>query len=358
MMSRGLLFGRAEWPGVGSLLLSSTHLESFVGPEKNQEVVANRRSQARGAAAASRKRLQPIAPEAATLRARGCNLRARGLQPCAPETATLGISAPPPLCFQLRDAAALLEREARQHGCVGALLMGDTNWGDQDGDPLHELGGGWVDAWEAVGRPKAAKATCGWSWRLDRCFVLSLRPDAGGRALGAAGGGPSAGGGGGGGDGLAVRVAGVTLVGGKPIAGQTYEHENKRSGQIKCASNAKRAQAMISLSLSVCREGGRERRSARAWLPTSHPSQPAARVRAQENAATSLRPQGLARAARGGQRMGQRRRTVSRALRPKSFCVIEETDWTRPTRVPFASDIYTCPVVLKEGKGKESSLVL
>ena len=87
----------------------------------------------------------------------------------------------------------MLEREARQHGCVGALLMGDTNWADKDGDPLQVLGGGWVDAWEAVGRPQAAKATCGWSWRLDRCFVLSLRPDAGGRALGASGGGPPAG---------------------------------------------------------------------------------------------------------------------------------------------------------------------
>jgi len=146
--------------------------------------------------------------------------------------------------LQLREAAALLEREARQHGCVGALLMGDTNWGDKDGDPLHTLGAGWVDAWEAVGRPKAAKATCGWSWRLDRCFVLSLGRDAGGRALGASGGGPPGdGGGGGGGDGLAVRVAGVTLVGGEPIAGEFYEHLNKRSGQTKCASNAQCAPA-------------------------------------------------------------------------------------------------------------------
>ena len=173
------------------------------------------------------------------------------LQPCAPEAATLCIRGyhprdqpPPPLCLQLREAAALLEREARQHGCVGALLMGDTNWGDKDGDPLHTLGAGWVDAWEAVGRPKAAKATCGWSWRLDRCFVLSLGRDAGGRALGASGGGPPGdGGGGGGGDGLAVRVAGVTLVGGEPIAGEFYEHLNKRSGQTKCASNAQCAPA-------------------------------------------------------------------------------------------------------------------
>ena len=74
--------------------------------------------------------------------------------------------------------------------------------------------------------------------------MLSLGRDAGGRALGASGGGPPGdGGGGGGGDGLAVRVAGVTLVGGEPIAGEFYEHLNKRSGQTKCASNAQCAPA-------------------------------------------------------------------------------------------------------------------
>ena len=170
---------------------------------------------------------------------------------------------PQPLCSQLREAAALLEREARQHGCVGALLMGDMNMNDQDGDPLHTLGGGWVDAWQAVGSPKAAKATMGWSFRLDRCFVLSLGHDAGGRALGASGGGPPGdGGGGSGGDGLAVRVAGVTLVGGEPIAGEFYEHLDKKSGQSKCASNSQCAPATrISLSLSIERgwKGGRER---------------------------------------------------------------------------------------------------
>ena len=92
MMSRGLLFGRAEWPGVGSLLLSSTHLESFVGPEKNQEVVANRRSQARGAAATSRKRLQPIAPEAET---------------CAPEAATCAPEACNPVHQRLQPSASV-----------------------------------------------------------------------------------------------------------------------------------------------------------------------------------------------------------------------------------------------------------
>ena len=39
MMSRGLLFGRAEWRGVGSLVLSSTHLESYVGEEHQAVLV-------------------------------------------------------------------------------------------------------------------------------------------------------------------------------------------------------------------------------------------------------------------------------------------------------------------------------
>ena len=65
MMSRGLIFGRAEWPGVGSLVLSSTHLESYVGEEHQAVVLANRRSQARGAAATP--------TEAAALCTRGCD---------------------------------------------------------------------------------------------------------------------------------------------------------------------------------------------------------------------------------------------------------------------------------------------
>ena len=82
-MSRGLLFGRAEWPGVGSLVLSSTHLESFVGAEHQAVVLANRRSQARGAAATP---------------PRGCNPVQRRLQPCASEAATLCASEAATLC--------------------------------------------------------------------------------------------------------------------------------------------------------------------------------------------------------------------------------------------------------------------
>jgi hypothetical protein len=198
---------------------------------------------------------------------RGCNntLCTRGGDPTRQPP-------PPNPVLQLREAAALIEREARQHGCVGALLMGDMNWGDkpEDGDPLHTLGAGWVDAWEAVGRPKAAKVTCGWSFRLDRCFVLSLGRDAGGRALGTSGGGPPAdGGGGSGGDGLAVRVAGVTLVGGESIAGEFYEHVNQ-NGQSKCASSSQCAPAIViapSLSIERGWTGGRERARVAAHIP-------------------------------------------------------------------------------------------
>jgi hypothetical protein len=81
-MGRGLAFGRTAWPGVGEVLLGSTHLESFVGEEQRQQVLSSRQA-------------------------------------------------------QLREAASLLEREARRHGCVAAVLIGDMNWNDEDGDPLR-----------------------------------------------------------------------------------------------------------------------------------------------------------------------------------------------------------------------------
>ena len=203
-MGRGLAFGRTAWPGVGEVLLGSTHLESFVGEEQRQQVLSSRQA-------------------------------------------------------QLREAASLLEREARRHGCVAAVLIGDMNWNDEDGDPLRatppsrppqacvpfaplllsarplsfagELGAGWADAWEAVGRPKAASTTM-WKFRLDRCFVLSLGSHGGGRTLGDGGGGGSGGGGAG-----AVRAASVTLVGKDKIPGEWYEHHNKYTGQTQCAAS-------------------------------------------------------------------------------------------------------------------------
>ena len=42
MMGRGLLLGRASWPGVGEVVLSSTHLESFIGKEAATQVRAPR----------------------------------------------------------------------------------------------------------------------------------------------------------------------------------------------------------------------------------------------------------------------------------------------------------------------------
>jgi len=164
-MGRGLLLGRAEWPGVGTVVLSSTHLESWIGKEEEMKVRADRKS-------------------------------------------------------QVREAAAWLRREAEQHGAAAAVLVGDTNWDDKDGDPLREMGAGWVDTWEAVGKPAAAKATCWWN-RLDRCFVLSLRGGGVGQKLGAmdawlASSGRAANAGGssdGRGEAAAVTVSSVTLVG-------------------------------------------------------------------------------------------------------------------------------------------------
>ena len=88
---------------------------------------------------------------------------------------------------------------------------------------------------------------------------------------GGVGGGDGGGGsGGGGGDGLAVRVAGVALVGSEPIAGEFFEKINKRSGQSKCALNAQYcAPAIISLSVYVERgwKGGGERARVAAHNP-------------------------------------------------------------------------------------------
>lgn len=59
-------------------------------------------------------------------------------------------------------------------GCVAAVLVGDMNWVDKDtGDPVALLGGGWVDAWQQAGSPRAAAVTAGFSWRLDRCFICA-----------------------------------------------------------------------------------------------------------------------------------------------------------------------------------------
>ena len=46
-MGRGLAFGRTAWPGVGEVLLGSTHLESFVGEEQRQQVLSSRQAQLR-----------------------------------------------------------------------------------------------------------------------------------------------------------------------------------------------------------------------------------------------------------------------------------------------------------------------
>ena len=129
MMGRGLVLGRALWPGVGLVALGCTHLESFVGQEPNAAVWQKRKA-------------------------------------------------------GLRQAGELLAKEVKMSGCMAAMLMGDMNWDDKDtGDPLAILGDGWVDAWQQTGSPRAAAVTCGWSWRLDRCFVFTPECSSGKDAL-------------------------------------------------------------------------------------------------------------------------------------------------------------------------------
>ena len=173
-MGRGLLLARATWEGVGQIVVGTTHLESFIGPAENEQIKRARRQ-------------------------------------------------------QLQQATRLLEREAQQHGCAAAVLLGDFNLNNEDdkeGNVLDGLSSGWHDAWEEVGRPKAAKATCGWSWRLDRCFVFPVSGhQAAGRTLGSASGSSSSGP-----RSLAVRAASVALVGQSPIPGEYYDYDDRRKG--------------------------------------------------------------------------------------------------------------------------------
>lgn len=108
LMLRGLVMGRCEWPGVGSVALGSTHLESFVGLEQADRVNRNRVS-------------------------------------------------------QLQQAGAELAAEARRAGCKVAVLMGDLNWKEaENGDALALLNAGgeaWTDAWVASGRPRTEEHT-------------------------------------------------------------------------------------------------------------------------------------------------------------------------------------------------------
>ena len=127
-MNRGLVLGRATWPGVGWLVFGSTHLESWVGDDNQHWVIPNRQS-------------------------------------------------------QLQEACRLLIDEARAHGCVGACLLGDFNWSDgSDGEALAGLPE-WADAYEACGRPAKTYAT-NYGKRLDRCLYWNHPNPSAGRILG------------------------------------------------------------------------------------------------------------------------------------------------------------------------------
>lgn len=136
-MGRGLVYGVADWlpsapifsgasgstvPGqdhnAPRVILGTTHLESFMGPDNQWFILPQRKEQLREAG---------------------------------------------------RLLAAELERTPRG-AC--AFLMGDMNWkDDEDGNPLETLGYGWRDAFVDAGSPKGKMATC-YSWRFDRCFYL------------------------------------------------------------------------------------------------------------------------------------------------------------------------------------------
>jgi len=129
-MSRGLLMAVTTWGAAANapnVLLATTHLESWIGPEANGEVLANRRS-------------------------------------------------------QLAEAGEKVARRAAEAQCCLAVLAGDMNWNDADGgDPLDVLratagGGGWMDAWQAVGSPQESRATMGWNLRLDHCCYSETLP--------------------------------------------------------------------------------------------------------------------------------------------------------------------------------------
>ena len=155
LMHRGVALGRAHWPGVGRIVLGSTHLESWIGDDGNGPIVSNRRR-------------------------------------------------------QLVEATAILEREARRHHCAGAALLGDLNWQERDnGEVAQVLGLGWTDAFEALGRPKGQLATC-YAWRFDRALFWT-NPDLRG------GGGPGGGGRAGRTDAPALRATAFALHGKKKL---------------------------------------------------------------------------------------------------------------------------------------------
>ena len=117
-MGRGLLLARCDWPGMGTVVLGTAPLESYVSAKEQERVVPERRD-------------------------------------------------------QLKVAAHTLAMEATEHFAPAAVLLGDMNWNDKsDGDPLEVLGSGWSDAFVAAGKPRGMYATLnGGRYRIDRAFV-------------------------------------------------------------------------------------------------------------------------------------------------------------------------------------------
>ena len=129
---------------------------------------------------------------------------------------------------QLQESGRVLLDEAKRHGHVLAVLVGDTNWedskGDRDGrEALEVLGGEWRDVFIDAGCPDKARYTSdgrvnamlthSYRLRLDRIFywISPSRPD--------------------------ISLSAIRLVGKDPIPGQTLTKtvggRNKSSGVVE-----------------------------------------------------------------------------------------------------------------------------
>lgn len=131
-MGRGVALGRTEWPGVGTVVVGTTHLESGWSNDRDRQ--------------------------------------------CAIYTIRKQ---------QLIEAAAIMMREAEACSARAAILAGDLNWSDNaaaDGDLLEGLSAarleGWQDAYLSVkelGGPKAVRGQANTlqsgGGRFDRCLV-------------------------------------------------------------------------------------------------------------------------------------------------------------------------------------------
>ncbi|KAK3247316.1 hypothetical protein CYMTET_43180 [Cymbomonas tetramitiformis] len=224
MMGRALLLGRTVWPGVGVVVVGTSHLESFVGAEADVQV----------------RRLRAA---------------------------------------QLAEAGAVLCKEVRAHRCQLALLLGDMNWEDKkDGDALAVLGATWADAWQMCGRPPQSEHTYDgkqnamlahrFKNRFDRCFVWRPHAEVSGRDAGGAAKAAAA----------DVTISKVALLGRTPLPGLFLD--KPRGGRIVRVPLLPSDHFGLLTSLmppGLAKEGVRE--AAEAMGPGARPLVPANRIK-------------------------------------------------------------------------------